>query len=153
LFHWTALSSQNGPCRRRWSWRYYSQYGTYVALEAAAYTEAIESAEAVIARYLVEVQRHLTNRGLTVTVEYRRGDPAHEIVAITRPGDLVVMATHGRSGLGRVFLGSVAEAVVRHARVPVLLVRADIKQPVDPVVDRLVTSVGSDQRTLASEPW
>jgi universal stress protein A len=37
--------------------------------------------------------------------------------------DLLVMATHGRSGLSHVFLGSVAEAVVRNARCPVLTVR------------------------------
>lgn len=42
--------------------------------------------------------------------------------------NLIVMATHGRSGLGRAILGSVAEAVVRHAGVPVLLIRSG--QPV-----------------------
>lgn len=38
--------------------------------------------------------------------------------------DLIVMSTHGRSGLGRALLGSVADFVVRHASCPVLLVRA-----------------------------
>ncbi|WP_155299275.1 universal stress protein [Deinococcus kurensis] len=42
--------------------------------------------------------------------------------------DLIVMSTHGRSGLGRALLGSVAEGVVHHAGAPVLLVRAG--QPV-----------------------
>ena len=37
---------------------------------------------------------------------------------------MIVMATHGRGGVTRWFLGSVAEEVVRHAPVPVLLVRA-----------------------------
>ncbi|WP_407945640.1 universal stress protein [Paraburkholderia elongata] len=36
--------------------------------------------------------------------------------------DLVVMGTHGRRGIGRLFLGSVAEAFVRRAEMPVLLV-------------------------------
>ena len=40
------------------------------------------------------------------------------------PGDVIVMATHGRGGVTRWFLGSVAEGVVRRAPVPVLLVRA-----------------------------
>lgn len=38
--------------------------------------------------------------------------------------DLIVMSTHGRSGLGRFVFGSVAEKVVRHASMPVLLIRA-----------------------------
>ena len=38
--------------------------------------------------------------------------------------DLVAMSTHGRSGLSRLVMGSVAEEVLRHANVPVLLVRA-----------------------------
>lgn len=40
--------------------------------------------------------------------------------------DVIVMATHGRGPLGRLLLGSVAEAVLRHAEVPVLLVRGDV---------------------------
>lgn len=41
------------------------------------------------------------------------------------PADLIVIGTHGRSGLSRLLLGSVAESVVRGASVPVLLVRAE----------------------------
>ena len=41
--------------------------------------------------------------------------------------DLIIMATHGRSGIGRWALGSVADRVVRHANAPVLLVRASKK--------------------------
>jgi nucleotide-binding universal stress UspA family protein len=53
------------------------------------------------------------------------GDAAHEIVAMAEHGafDLIVMGTHGRSGLARFALGSVAEKVVRHATCPVLTVR------------------------------
>ncbi|BCK88104.1 putative universal stress protein [Sideroxyarcus emersonii] len=41
------------------------------------------------------------------------------------PADLIVIGTHGRSGLNRLLLGSVAEGLVRVATVPVLLVRAE----------------------------
>ncbi|MFP5213384.1 MAG: universal stress protein [Acidobacteriota bacterium] len=53
-----------------------------------------------------------------------RGDPASEIVNYIRREDidLVVMGTHGRKGLDRALFGSVAEAVVREAPVPVLTV-------------------------------
>ncbi len=55
----------------------------------------------------------------------RVGNPAHEIVnaADELDADLILLSTHGRTGLGRVFLGSVAEHVTRYARCPVLTVR------------------------------
>ena len=54
------------------------------------------------------------------------GDPATTIceVAKTRPCELIVMSTHGRTGLAHVFIGSVAERVVRYAPCAVLVVRA-----------------------------
>jgi len=54
------------------------------------------------------------------------GDPATIIcdVARTRPCELIVMSTHGRTGLAHVFIGSVAERVVRYAPCAVLIVRA-----------------------------
>ncbi len=55
----------------------------------------------------------------------RIGDPAHEILTAERhvAADLIVLATHGRKGVKRVLLGSVAEAVLREATCPVLTVR------------------------------
>ena len=66
----------------------------------------------------------LEHAGVTTTTEVRRGVSAFTIVALAQPGALIVMTGHGRTGLGRWFLGSVAEAVVRQATAPVLLVRA-----------------------------
>ena len=62
-----------------------------------------------------------------VTTVIREGYPGDEIVAAAdeSKADVVVIATHGRSGIGRVILGSVADHVVRHAgQASVLLVRA-----------------------------
>jgi universal stress protein A len=55
----------------------------------------------------------------------RIGDPAREIVAYAHESecDLLVVGTHGRSGLSRLLLGSVAERIVRTSAVPVLSVR------------------------------
>jgi nucleotide-binding universal stress UspA family protein len=52
------------------------------------------------------------------------GDPATEIVRVAREraADLIVMGTHGRTGLSRLLMGSVAEQVVRQAPCPVLTV-------------------------------
>jgi universal stress protein A len=53
------------------------------------------------------------------------GDPAEAVVqtAATEGADLIVMGTHGRSGISRLLMGSVAEAVVRKSKCPVLSVR------------------------------
>ncbi|MGB6942978.1 MAG: universal stress protein [Bryobacteraceae bacterium] len=55
----------------------------------------------------------------------RVGKPAHEIVAVAKewPADVIVVGCHGRHGIPRVLLGSVAEAVMRHAGCPVLVIR------------------------------
>ena len=54
------------------------------------------------------------------------GKPAAEIVKAAKewPADVIVIGSHGRGGVSRVLLGSVAEAVMRHATCPVLVVRA-----------------------------
>jgi universal stress protein A len=60
-----------------------------------------------------------------VKVQVRVGKPFREIAALARQTDtdLIVIATHGRTGLNRMLLGSTAELVVRHAPCPVLVVR------------------------------
>lgn len=58
-----------------------------------------------------------------IDTEVRTGDPAEEIVAAARPGDVLVIGTHGRRGLSRLLLGSIAESVVRHAGCSVMVVR------------------------------
>lgn len=59
------------------------------------------------------------------------GDPALEIVryADASGADAIVIGTHGRSGLQRLFMGSVAEGVLRSASTPVLTVRAESRLP------------------------
>jgi nucleotide-binding universal stress UspA family protein len=63
-------------------------------------------------------------------VEYwvQDGDPAVEILGVAREAhcDLIVMGTHGRTGLGRLLMGSVAEKVVRQAACSVLTVKAPL---------------------------
>lgn len=100
----------------------YSAYG--LAIEAAALAQVLDEEVEVARDYLDRLEQQVAARGLSVVVEVRSGVPVQEIVAAARPNDLVVMATHGRGGVARWFLGSVAEAVVRRAPAPVLLVRA-----------------------------
>jgi nucleotide-binding universal stress UspA family protein len=63
--------------------------------------------------------------GLTVERKVIQGDAGKEIVALAKETkcDLIVMGTHGRTGLGRLLMGSVAEQIVRRAPCPVLTVK------------------------------
>jgi Universal stress protein UspA and related nucleotide-binding proteins len=63
--------------------------------------------------------------GLDVEEMVVHGEAAAEIVRLAneRSVDLIVIASHGRTGLGRILFGSTAEAVVRHAACPVLVVK------------------------------
>jgi nucleotide-binding universal stress UspA family protein len=74
------------------------------------------------ARSLHTFVRPSRRAGVRVETLVRMGDPAHEIAvaAAALPTDLVVMGTHGRTGLERLFLGSVAERVLRSVHCPVL---------------------------------
>jgi len=80
-------------------------------------------------RYLMNVERQLTEKGLRVRTRVLLGPAADEIVAAagTLGADLIAMTTHGRSGMGRLLFGSVAEAVLHAAQVPVLMIRMAAK--------------------------
>jgi nucleotide-binding universal stress UspA family protein len=90
---------------------------------------------------LAEQVAHLRADGLYVTSEVRLGVPAETIVEVASEchARLIAMATHGRGGLTRWALGSVADAVLHTAAVPVLLVRGDaltVKHP--PALKRIL---------------
>lgn len=74
---------------------------------------------------LETVRETVEDDGLDITCRVLEGSPAREIVryADEQECDLVVMGTHGRGGINRLLLGSVAEQVVRTCSVPVLTVR------------------------------
>ena len=78
-----------------------------------------------IEEYLTGVQQALKLQDVDAEVELRRGNVTEEVLLFSHKfdADLIVMSTHGRSGLGRWVYGSVADRVLRHAEMPVLLVR------------------------------
>ena len=108
---------------------------------AAAESKAAQRAEAML--YLQKVQQSLKNEDVVATAVALEGDVASEIITYANKEgcDLVAMATHGRSGIDRFIMGSIAEKVVRGAIKPVLLIRAI------PVVPRQV-----DWREIVSTP-
>lgn len=94
------------------------------AVEAAA--ASVEAQRAEAEEYLAKQQAEMQAAGVrSVRFAIPGGRAGEEIVRCAQDegADLIVMATHGRSGWKRAFLGSVAEHVVRHAEgIPVLLV-------------------------------
>ncbi len=77
--------------------------------------------------YLAETAARLKRQGINHVEEWiPHGNPADEIISLAQstPNNLVAMTSHGRSGLQRWVLGSVADGVVRNSGDPVLLVKA-----------------------------
>jgi nucleotide-binding universal stress UspA family protein len=88
------------------------------------YTSQVE--EGVAAKLedkLLLLAQDLRTAGYTVMTEVGFGDPAPEVEEFIQSHaiDLVAMTTHGRTGLQRALLGSVAEQILRHVSIPILL--------------------------------
>jgi nucleotide-binding universal stress UspA family protein len=94
------------------------EYGVYA-------DQQMDAIKAYARGYLEETGSRLRQAGIAVRCIVGTGTAADEIIRIADEisADLVAMSTHGRSGVGRWALGSVAERVVRSGNTPVLLVR------------------------------
>jgi len=94
-----------------------------VTLVTVLASDATPGATRGPANYLREMAAPLRAAGVVVHTTIRLGEPAVAILGLVAEceADIVVMATHGRTGLGRAWLGSVADRVLRSSPVPVLL--------------------------------
>jgi nucleotide-binding universal stress UspA family protein len=101
-----------------------------VALNIPGYQKELEASarEALSKEVDGRLSEELATRQIVVT-----GLAADEIVRIARESDvgMIVIATHGRTGIGRLIFGSVAERVVRHATCPVLTIRPEEREETD----------------------
>lgn len=91
------------------------------------YAKANEAEESRVRVDLIEIERDLKEKGITSGHKITSGiDAAKEILQVSKEAgaDLIVMSTHGRSGLERWLLGSVTEKVLRYGNIPLLLVNA-----------------------------
>lgn len=106
-----------------------------------------QSARDALECELGEAARPLEAAGYQVTIAVRFGDPAEEIATFVKAAhvDLVAMATHGRTGIRHLVLGSVAEQLLRTLDVPVFLVR-----PRDDTNDDTVVTSGHRQNFRGS---
>ena len=104
---------------------FYYGYAEYVT---PAYDDAFEQVEASAMEYVDGVAKRLVDEGVSdVKGVTLNGPPAAVLVDTAKEyaNSLVVMTTHGRSGVSRWVMGSVADHVVRHSGDPVLVIRAN----------------------------
>jgi nucleotide-binding universal stress UspA family protein len=94
-----------------------------IVLPPANYDQGVAAQAAEI---LASVKELAGERGVAVdTVHLQNRSPGEGLVEVARDRgcDLIVMASHGRRGVSRLILGSIANEVVTHSKVPVLIVR------------------------------
>jgi universal stress protein A len=94
-------------------------------LDQSIVTVSNEEAASAAEKRLVRLAQEIEGEDLRVFPKVRIGKPYLEICTLAREynADLIVIGTHGHTGIKHTFLGSVAERVVRHAPCPVLVVR------------------------------
>jgi universal stress protein A len=98
-----------------------------IALEGAADLSLLELVKKNSEHALEQFVAEASKRGVRIhEARSELGTPSHTIVDLAAEGgyDLIVIGTHGRTGLSHALIGSVAERVVRHARCPVLSLRS-----------------------------
>jgi nucleotide-binding universal stress UspA family protein len=105
-----------------------ASYESYTAAMERTYTLAEQESTTLRAQLLDEMRGdadRLSHMGYAVKLEVVFGEPAQRIIQYVSEEQigLVAMATHGRSGLSRLLLGSIAERVLRSVAAPVLLLR------------------------------
>jgi nucleotide-binding universal stress UspA family protein len=90
--------------------------------DASLYEETVVQLEAGATAWLTQAAEQLQHEGVAATWAILRGSPFLAITDAVKPGDVIVMTSHGRGGAKRWLLGSVAEKLVREGSVPVVLV-------------------------------
>jgi nucleotide-binding universal stress UspA family protein len=88
--------------------------------------EATEKGRAHLASYLDRKAGAVREAGLEVEMIVRHGTPHEEILACTDDVDMIVIATHGRSGIARWWLGSTADHVIKESACPVLVIGPNV---------------------------
>jgi nucleotide-binding universal stress UspA family protein len=120
------LANPPRPVSMAWHTPYYDTRADVQLAEHPTYASQVwENVRSAAERELLPDVRFLREAGYTVSVVIEAGDPAQTIADVARQqgADVVAMATHGRTGLRRLVLGSVTEAVLRELDVPLLLIR------------------------------
>lgn len=100
--------------------------------------EVTEKGRAYLEAYLAQQAETVRDAGFKVEEVVRVGRASDEILESCDDVDLILIATHGRSGISRWWLGSVADVVIREAGRPVLVIGPNVKQEVSPDLKRIL---------------
>jgi nucleotide-binding universal stress UspA family protein len=100
------------------------RYAGYIEMSQEALRKIQQESHAQNVRYLAQKATQLKKNGLNAQTVILEGRPADEILNYVNQNkaDLIIMSTHGSSGLTRWAFGSVADKVIRHSPVPVLVI-------------------------------
>ena len=92
------------------------------------YSQIMAHIEKDIANVMGAIETDLTAEGFQVKLTVKTGQPFTEIMATAADEkvSIIILGSHGRSNIGEMLLGSVSENVIRHARVPVLVISREI---------------------------
>jgi nucleotide-binding universal stress UspA family protein len=99
-------------------------FGLSPAVNAEVADEIWQQSEAEADKTVADAVARLAAEGVAASGARLNGSPFYAISEATKPGDLLILTSHGRGGVRRWLLGSVAEKLVREAPVPVILVPA-----------------------------
>ena len=93
---------------------------------AEQYRDAFEQQAKEVENYLTGLKEMFQQKGITVRIRVGHGPVADEIIktAESEKADIIALASHGRSGLSKVFYGSVAASILHRIDRPLLLVRS-----------------------------
>jgi nucleotide-binding universal stress UspA family protein len=122
----------------------WSEYPPYFLPSQAPQLEAeVRQNRAALADHLAKLAAETLGRELSPEIVVLEGHPIEKIIdrASLRKPDLIVMGSHGRSGITRLRLGSVAENVVRSSLAPTLVVRARLDNPMPPKITRILCPI------------
>src|SRR5262245_41348358 len=119
------------------------------------YDELVQSARRVAQEGFDRLLASVTGSGLKVDFRLEDGLPAARILDVVNKeaADLLVVGTHGRTGLERVMVGSVADRLLRQAPCPVLTARSTLAPGPGPAIRRICYATDFSPTARAAWPW
>lgn len=98
--------------------------------DPAIANDMVQQMESETSKYMADLSASLMAEGFNAQTMVREGPIAETILAVAEEtkADVIAMSTHGRSGMRRWLMGSVADRVVNHSHVPVMLIRPTDKK-------------------------